>query len=560
MKEFNKIRYMPLKYQNEIRSISNPKKTGINLNDPNKNKNFLPLKNINYNNSNFNRNNYLNYHYNNTEVNYNSNFNTNLNQFNNKAYNNFYSNKYKERINNNVKDNFNVENLKKKKNFYVNVNFNLNQNYNIPNINNNKINRSLSVQNYYETKDNINNINNKINLDNNSYNNTILNNNYTKNKTTNSFKSIYNQNNLYLKPINLNNINTEGQKVLQRNNKSYTQIIDNKLIELQSQNKDDIKYRNASKTTTNTNSLTNTNNKSNSSQTHFLNISNKTNIINNNYKNIRILTEPINNNNINTNIYETNNDQILTNLEFKMRQLFKENKTDSKGKNYNIIRKIFEEAINIVNFTKKEKKFLKLILLKYHEIVYAFSQENKLLIQSSQNLQNLNFNLDKNYLELNKKYKIILKENEDMKNILSIQNNNDNNINNDFNNNQNKNNNNDVNENMMYKSIKSMKFSMSDSYKKEEKYEKDNDNLERDFKLINLEKRFNKENKDDEERESRRMKSENIKKRREEFNRLNINDLDSLYFNDKINDIHCYNSKKNYDKVPKIRFLSQCKN
>ena len=144
-----------------------------------------------------------------------------------------------------------------------------------------------------------------------------------------------------------------------------------------------------------------------------------------------------------------------------------------------------------------------------------------------------------------------------MKNILSIQNNNDNDINNDFNNNQNKNN---INENMMYKSIKSMKFSMSDSYKKEEKYEKDNDNLERDFKLINLENRYNKENKDDEERESRRMKSENIKKRREEFNRLNINDLDSLYFNDKINDIHCYNSKKNYDKVPKIRFLSQCKN
>ena len=63
MKDFNKIRYAPLKYQNEIRSISNPKKSGINLNDTNfKYKNIQPLKNINFNNYNFIRNKYLNYH------------------------------------------------------------------------------------------------------------------------------------------------------------------------------------------------------------------------------------------------------------------------------------------------------------------------------------------------------------------------------------------------------------------------------------------------------------------------------------------------------------------
>ena len=61
------------------------------------------------------------------------------------------------------------------------------------------------------------------------------------------------------------------------------------------------------------------------------------------------------------------------------------------------------------------------------------------------------------------------------------------------------------------------------------------------------------------EKEERKTKSEDIKKRREEFNKLNINDLDSLYFNDKINNKHCINSKKNYDKVPKILFLDKCK-
>ena len=272
-------------------------------------------------------------------------------------------------------------------------------------------------------------------------------------------------------------------------------------------------------------------------------------IYNNNYKNIKILTEPMDNTN-NKNLIENNNDQILLNLEYKMNQSFKQNKTDSKGKNYNIIRKIFEEAINVLNFTKKEKKFLKLILLKYHEIIYAFSQENKSLAQSNENLKNINFSLDKKYLDLDKRYKIIIKENQDMKNILSIQNNN--------------------NENMMYKSIKDMEFDMNNinsSYKKEEKYEKDNDELNKDIKLINKQNTFSQINQEfnndndnnNNDRESKRLKSENIKKRREEFNKLNINDLDSLYFNDKINDIHCYNSKKNYDKVPKIRFLSQCK-
>ena len=551
MKDFNKIKYIPLKYQNEIRSVSNPKKEGINLNNPNKIKVIQPLKNINFNNYNFIKNKYLNYQYNNTEVNNNLNYNMNLNHFNNKTQTSYYSNNYKEKIMNNLKDNINIENVKKKKNFYLNVNFNLNQNYTIPNINNNKINRSLSVQNYYETKNNINNINNQINLDNNSYNNNIFNSNYKKNKTTNSFKSIYEKENIYLKNRNNSQMNNYN-----RNNKSFTKIINNKALEFQPQNAEDIKNNTFQKNKdANTNSLPNSNKKLNNNKNFIYFKNNNININNKHFKNIKIITEPMNNNNENNNL-QNNNDQIISELEYKMKNLLKENKTDSKAKNYNIIRKIFEEAINILNFTKNEKKFLKLILLKYHEIVFAFSQENKLLKQSSENLNNLNFSLDKKYLDLDKKYKIILKENQDMKNILSIKNNYEINFNENNIVNQNKNN---INENMMYKSIKDMDFEMNDSYKKHEKYENDNDYFERDIKIINLENKEDKEILYDKDKESKRMKSEDIKRRREEFNKLNINDLDSLYFNDKINDINCYNSKKNYDKVPKIQFLDKCK-
>ena len=501
MKEFNKIRYIPLKYQNEIRSVSNPKQSGLNLNSSNKFQGVQPLKNINFNNYNFVKNNYLNYHYTNTEINNNNiNDGQNINQFINKTHNNYYTNKYKERIINDIKNNFNKDN-KKKKNFYLNVNFNLNQNYTIPNISNNKINRSLSVQNYYETKNNLNNINNKINLD-------------------------------------INNMN--------KNNKSYTKILNNKSLEFQTQNK---------------NYISNATNKQNSNKNFVYHKSNNININNKNFKNIKILYEPKNNITDNNNIQhkqDNNNDQMILNLEMKMKNLLKENKTDSKGRNYNIIRKIFEEAINILNFTKTEKKFLKLILLKYHEIVFAFSQENKLLKQSSENLQNMNFSLDKKYLDLEKNYKIILKENQDMKNILSIKNNDEINFNenNIINVDQNKNN---INEDMMYRSIKDMDFELNESCKKEEKYENDNDLFENDIKIKNIENKIEKINLINKANDSNRAKSENIKKRRQEFNKLNLNDLDSLYFNDKINNIHCYNSKKNYDKVPKIKFLNKCK-
>ena len=52
---------------------------------------------------------------------------------------------------------------------------------------------------------------------------------------------------------------------------------------------------------------------------------------------------------------------------------------------------------------------------------------------------------------------------------------------------------------------------------------------------------------------NKNLKGDNFIQKFEQFNRINVNDLDSLYFNDKVNNLKCYNSQKNYDKVPKIK-------
>ena len=209
------------------------------------------------------------------------------------------------------------------------------------------------------------------------------------------------------------------------------------------------------------------------------------------------------NNNCN-NDYLNEKENKIYRLELKMQKLFSENKTNSKSKKYSIIKSIFEESINILNLDSAVKKFFKLIILKYHDVILSFSQENKILRESSVNLQNLNLNLDKKYLELDKKYKFLLKENVDYKNSLEkmqelhqiqINNNKDNNVKNE----------------VINKELKAI--DNNDII--------NNDTVDRNSKL-------------------------------EKLNRMNVDDLDSLYFKDKVNTVDCQNSKKNYQKVPKI--------
>jgi hypothetical protein len=397
-------------------------------------------KNINYNTNFMTKN--LYYQYTNTEESSNLNYNITPT---NKLFNNsmnplnkttpyYYSTKLKDKILNNLRDNFQVDKIKKKKALYVNVNFNVNQNYTMPNYGN-KNNRSLSVQNYYQNKNTKNyDISNSNNVNRSSkkiFENNLINNNYTgsfydSNKSK-SLKPIFDKEKHLLKlnqkyVLNNQNNNINDINMLYKRNPSYIKIFNYKSLEFPQK---DTKNNNNKNININidtlqiSNNLNNTN--TNKNLPFFINKTND-NIRSNNFKKINILTEPKDiikqqKNKINSKEEEINS--LLYNLELKMQKLLGENKTESKGKNYNIVRKIFEEAISIMNLSQTEKNFLKLMMIKYHDVVYAFSQENKSLKQSSENLQNLNFSLDKKFIDIDKQYKILLKENQEMKKLLS---------------------------------------------------------------------------------------------------------------------------------------------
>ena len=142
----------------------------------------------------------------------------------------------------------------------------------------------------------------------------------------------------------------------------------------------------------------------------------------------------------------------------------------------------------------------------------------------------------------------------------------------------------------MYKSIKDMDFIISDSNNKIEDRtdEKEKEKEEKEKEKEEEEKEKEKKEKEKEEKEkennnkgvdnnnnknyvtdkitnknncknksvdekNKNLKGDNFIQKFEQFNRINVNDLDSLYFNDKVNNLKCYNSQKNYDKVPKIK-------
>jgi len=586
METYTKIRYSPLNYHKEIKGIPIKKDYLLNSNQMNKYKLIGPQKepsfnsntminpkNINYITNLMTKNLYYQY----TSPDDSSNVNYNITPTN-KLFNNsmnllnkttpyYYSTKLKDKILNNLRDNFQDDKIKKKKALYVNVNFNVNQNYSMPNYGN-KNNRSLSVQNYYQNKNtknsDITNSNNIVNRSSKKiFENNLNNNNYTgsfydsnKNK---SLKPIFDKEKQLLKlnqkyVLNNQNNNINSINMPYKRNPSYTKIFNYKSLEFPPK---EPKIHNKNKNINIDNlQINNTNTNENKNFPFFI----KNN--ENNYKKINILTEPKDNikpqkNKINNKEVEINS--LLYNLELKMQKLLGENKTESKGKNYNIVRKIFEEAISVMNLTQTEKNFLKLIMIKYHDVVYAFSQENKSLKQSSENLQNLNFSLDKKCIDIDKQYKILLKENQEMKKLLSNKKKNENeNINNlKIKNNLKENNN-------MYKSIKDMDFIISDSNNKiedkndeKEKPEKENNNGNgnndnKNYVTDKITNKNNCKNKSVDEK-NKSLKSDNFRQKFEQFNRINVNDLDSLYFKDKVNNLKCYNSQKNYDKVPKIK-------
>ena len=78
-------------------------------------------------------------------------------------------------------------------------------------------------------------------------------------------------------------------------------------------------------------------------------------------------------------------------LEVKMEKMMKENKTNSKSRKYNVTKMIFEEGIKNLSGCNVMQNFLRKLLVSYHEVFVAFSNENKNFREKCENLTNRKF-------------------------------------------------------------------------------------------------------------------------------------------------------------------------
>ena len=183
-------------------------------------------------------------------------------------------------------------------------------------------------------------------------------------------------------------------------------------------------------------------------------------------------------------------------LENKMEKLFKENVINSKTRKYNIIKIIFEEGIKL--FNNSEHNFLKIIISKYHNLFTEIFKENRILKQNSEALKNQYLKIDKNYIETISLLKEKEKELEKIKT--------------------------EIQELKLYKEKKNNVINRNKN-NLNNIFSKSVDNI-----LVNQHNKYY------------------------FLNKLNIEDLDALYFKDKIDINKTQNSKKNKDKIPKLNF------
>jgi hypothetical protein len=110
----------------------------------------------------------------------------------------------------------------------------------------------------------------------------------------------------------------------------------------------------------------------------------------------------INHNNYNN--YDTNNYKLLkdvVDIQLEMEKSMKDNPTNSKSKKYNTIKHAFESLLKLLGNTIFKNNnniintFLEKILIGYHEVVSAFSLENRKLKQ-------VNYNLNEQYEKMSK--------------------------------------------------------------------------------------------------------------------------------------------------------------
>lgn len=296
--------------------------------------------------------------------------------------------------------------------------------------NNNKSNNSLVVSTNLSTSlNNLNNISKEggVNLI------RDLKANYSLDKLTNQkqktiepFSTDYlsMNNNLKVRPIsntNLhinNNTNTNpniNTKTDTTSNTITKDIVDSQLNNTNNNNtitnttNDSTKNKKNLNINININNIHNINNNQTISETTPTNSKNVS--VNNTSSHINIITkdQPLklkkevihsstlpNKNNFNTS--SINNDKIMkyiNEIEIKLDNNLKENKTNSKSRKYNILKHTFEDLLNLMNnktlscfVGSNLNHLLQRLLFGYHEVVTAFCNENKDFKEKSDNLLN----------------------------------------------------------------------------------------------------------------------------------------------------------------------------
>ena len=327
-------------------------------------------------------------------------------------------------------------------NSYFNIFFNKEENKK----NDNEDNFFSLSQNMGIKKNNIlRKINTNISINNDKYKKILLNDENEKEYNNRSQSNFYKKvnNNTYFSNYLFNNdySNNNNNNKTETNNNEENNNINNHISNYDNnlQNNQPIKLYDDNHNTTinlagsyNFHQYFNTiiNNKNNSNNSN--NRNNKKNIINRNYYRNNTTTENFSkiynkvqycqtqilntneNDNKNNNIYISdifNNNKIIeeiNDIKDEMDKNLKQNPTNSKSKKYNTLKHSFEKLLKLFDeyFYNNDFNsffiFLQKLLIGYHEVVSAFSSENRKLKELNYKLTEQYEKIDKNLIECNK--------------------------------------------------------------------------------------------------------------------------------------------------------------
>ena len=444
-----------------------------------------------------------------------------------------------------VKSNYNNANINNK-NFknYVNINNNTNpkneRGSEINNYSNNKLRRKMILSVDINNKKNVKNLsqydlNNNIKfITENQLDNNKTSENNPSNPMSNGAKNNNSNNSNNSKKINNNKITTKSKSIsvnhitknwsqnnlMKSPDRKYNSNALNKYME-----SSDKKERNSKNSNNNINNLSKTTNlnikqsfklleHNNSNSNHLITSGNnyQTNLttgnkdkkyIKPNLKNSNSNFLKLNHNNSKYNIYDNNNNykimKEVVEIQNNMEKKLKDNITNSKSKKYNTLKNTFEALLKYLGNTifKSNNVIINILLEKlligYHEVVSAFSAENKKLKQINYYLNEQYEKMTKDLFNLNKIIKDRQKQNESLQKKISS----------------------------LEKGIDKKNISQIQKHN--------------NIKKINLNK------------EEKFIKKNEQNKKIFELNKKNVEDLDALYFYDKIKD-----NKKRAISIPKI--------